>query len=499
MNLKQRAIEGTKWTAISAVTLIIVQFLQLVVLSKLLKPSDFGLMAMVMVAIGFAESFSDMGISNSIISNKNITRYQLSTLYWINIFIALIIVLILWILAPLIAYIYGEPRVKDLVLLLAFVFPIISLGLQFQVLAQKELKFNWLAKIEISGALVGFFMSVICALNGLGVIALVWGYLVSVLFKTIIISIVGFVKWRPNFYFSISQVKEHLIYGLYQMGERSMNYISSNIDYILIGSFFGAKALGYYTLAFNLSIVPITKISPFITRVAFPIFTKVVTDLERLRPGYFKVLEFISFINFPLLFGMIATAPYAIPLIFGKQWIPSVLLVQVLAIGGLARCIVNPTNSLLLAKGRADLGFKWNCFILLTLTPAIYLGGSWLGVFGVAIVYTVFQIIYFSLNYLIIIRTLLGKCFKKYINSLWTALWMSGIMALVVWVSGLLIHIIYPWYVFYFQVILGLLLYLLLVIMFKREYFNELISFIVKRNNQNYACKKEEIKEIVSN
>src|SRR5262249_36314737 len=154
--------------------------------------------------------------------------------------------------------------------------------------------------------------------------------------------------------------------------ERSINYLSERLDQLLIGTLLGARSLGFYNFAFNLTGRPIWRINPILTRVAFPIFSAVQHDREKLRRGYLRLLSLLTTINAPLLIGLATLAPVAVPLVFGRKWTDSIILIQILSLVTLSRSVGNPIGSLQLAKGRADLGFKWNAFFLLVSVPAIY-------------------------------------------------------------------------------------------------------------------------------
>jgi len=234
-------------------------------------------------------------------------------------------------------------------------------------------------------------------------------------------------------------LKGYVSFGIYQMGERSINYLNSNLDYLLIGSMLGASALGYYTLAYNLIIKPSSLINPVITKVAFPVFSLIQNETEKLRRAYIKVLKILATVNFPVMVGMAVVAPAATPVIFGEQWRPSIILIQILTIVGLLRSTGNPVGSLVLAKGRADLGFKWNLGLTVTQLPGLYLGVKLGGAVGAAIAFSVLMVLYSVFNYLILIRKLLGPCLHAYIQSMWPPLYMSLVMGIVVFVTGILI------------------------------------------------------------
>ena len=149
-NLKEQVFSGIKWNGISVVAVVALQFVTLVVMAKLLSPSDFGLMGMIMVVIGFAQAFADMGISNAIIHRQDSTRLQLSSLYWLNILAGVIVFCVVCASAPLIVAFYREPRLYNLLFLTSVIFLITPFGQQFQILLQKELNFKAWQKLRLS-------------------------------------------------------------------------------------------------------------------------------------------------------------------------------------------------------------------------------------------------------------------------------------------------------------------------------------------------------------
>lgn len=481
MGLKEKTVSGVKWSGISMGAVTALQFATLAILARLLSPADFGLMGMIMVVIGFAQAFADMGISNAIIHRQDTTKDQLSSLYWLNILAGVILFCAVCASTPLVVGFYHEPRLTRLLYLTALVFLITPLGQQFQILLQKELKFDGLAKIEITTAVVNSTVTIGAAFAGLGVYSLIWGQLAGTTVKVALLCGIGWRKWRPSLHFAKQDLKGYVSFGLYQMGERSINYLNSNLDYLLIGSMLGARALGYYTLAYNLIIRPSTMINPVITKVAFPVFSLIQSETDKLRRGYLKVLQLLAMVNFPMMVGLAVVAPVAVPLIFGDQWLPSVILIQILTIVGLLRSTGNPVGSLLLAKGRADLGFKWNLGLTVTQIPGLYLGAKLGGAVGVAIAFSILMVFYSILNYLVLIRTLLGPCLREYLQSMWSALWMSGVMGCGVFAIGALFQNNSKVIVLIVQIFIGTAVFISLLFFNQKILFNELRSMIFNR------------------
>ena len=138
--------------------------------------------------------------------------------------------------------------------------------------------------------------------------------------------------------------------------------------------------------------------------------------------------------------GLGVVAPIAVPVIFGEQWLPSIILIQILTVVGLLRSTGNPVGPLLLSKGRADLGFKWNLTLMISQVPGLYLGVKLGGTIGVAIAFAILMCIYSVFNYLILIRAMLGPCLHEYITSMWPSFWMSAAMAIAVLFSGIFLQ-----------------------------------------------------------
>ncbi len=432
MGLKYQAVTGVKWNCVSLGVNTVLQFITLTVLVRLLSPSDFGLIGMIMVVIGFAQLFSDMGISNAIIYRQDATKPELSSLYWLNVMAGISVFLIVCGIAPLVSRFYNEPRLGNLIYFSALIFLLTPFGQQFQILLQKDLKFERLAKIEIITVFANSATSIILAILGMGVISLIWGQLASTFLRVLLLVVLSWKKWHPHFHFATKDVKRYLNFGLYQMGEKAINYFNSNFDYLLIGSLLGAESLGYYTLAYQLIIKPVSTINSVISRVAFPVFSRIQHDNQKLKMAFLKILRILSIINYPIYAGVTVVAPIAIPLLLGEKWLPSIILIQILSIVGMFRSTGNPVGSLILSKGRADLGFKWNLAITITQIPVLYFGAKIGGSVGVTTALVALQCLYSIFNYLILIRILLGPCLREYLGSIWPALWMSWTMAAAV-------------------------------------------------------------------
>lgn len=480
--MMKQLIGGMKWTGSATIINTGMQLLQYVILGRLLAKSDFGLMGMVTVIISFAQVFTDMGVGNAIVHRQNASHKQLSTLYWLNVFTGVTVALIVFFSAPIVAGFYNEPKLIELIHLIALIFCIIPFGQQFQYLMQKNLEFDRIAKTEITSVVLGVCLAIVLALFGVGVYALVFGQIAFHTLKSILYGIQGWSAFRPSFYFKLGEVKEFLSFGAYQMGSRSVSYFSSNIDYILIGRFLGAEALGVYTIAYQLVVVPVTKINPLITRVAFPLFAKVQNSNDSLSKGFTDMSKMLAVITFPILFGLMCTADILVPVMFGEKWEASIPLVQILSALGLLRVLMNPNGSILLAKGRADIGFKWDLGVAAIHAVAFYFVVN-LGVEAVAITYVILALVNFLLGR-ILLHYVIGLNGKEYFRGLSKPAIFSGSMAVLVYGVYLLLSLIhFPTLIIplVILVMIGVITYFGLFYYFDKPYLGELKGLMKKK------------------
>lgn len=351
------------------------QLIQLAVLARFLDPSDFGLMAIMMVVIGFSQAFQDMGISNAIIQRQEISHTQLSSLYWLNIASGLVLCLIVLAISPAVARFYDEPRITGLMALLSCVFVLVAIGNQYRVLCQKELNFRAMESINVISAIAGFLISVYMAMQGYGVLTLVVAMLAQAGIASVLFLCVGLRHYhRPAFVYRHSELAGFYGFGLYQMGERSINYLSAHADKLLIGKLVGLNAVGFYNLAWQLIIFPLSKINPIVNKVAFPVYSKVQNDPAALNRYYSFNVKALSIVTMPLLSFLLFFSREIVYIVFGEGWSSTADLLPALALVGILKALGNPGGAIILSLGRADVGFWWNVFWASSIVVGLTIG-----------------------------------------------------------------------------------------------------------------------------
>ncbi len=479
--IRQRAAAGVRWTMLSSIATTLAQLLQILVLSRYLAPAEFGIIGMLLIIVAFAQSYTDAGISAALVYRRDDTREQRSSLYWLNVIMGAAVALLVLVLVPAIVAVFDEPALGPYLRAIVLVLVIVPLGKQFEMLLQREMAFRRLAAQESVASVIGVAVVVVGVLLDRGVWAFVAGTVAAAVVRTIPLLVDGFRRFRPQLRFRWSDVTSYVSFGAYQLGERTVNVLSQRLDQMLIGGTLGAASLGYYNFSFNITAQPISRINPIVTRVAFPALAETRNDLSRMRKGFLDMVRILATVNAALLLGLASVAPALVPTIFGDQWIPSVPIVQVLCLVALSRSLGNPIGSLLLAGGRADLGFKWNVLVVLVVAPAVWLGGRHGGAIGVAMALLLTQVFFQLITYPLLVRPLLGHCGGEYASAVLRPLSWGAAMAVVVTVVGSLLPGTPRVAVMLAQLATGVVVYPLLLLLFEKPLVTEIRRLALKQ------------------
>jgi O-antigen/teichoic acid export membrane protein len=359
----------------------------------------------------------------------------------------------------------------------AFVFLITPAGQMFFTLLTKECKFKTLSKIGIAAEVLNSVVTIGLALLQFGVLSLILGQLITSVFTVCIYFLVFRKTWLPKCHFEINDIKSYFSFGAFQMGERTLNYLFANIDYIIVGRLLGPAALGFYTLAYQTMITPLTKVNPIITRVAYPVFSKIQNDDAKMRAGFCKVITYISTMTFPMLAGMLVVAPEFTKLVYGANWEPSIVVLQIFCLVGVVKSLGNPVGSVLLAKGRPDIGFYFNLFSVVIIAITVIIGVHW-GITGVAIAILLLQAPLFFIIQPIVNR-LIGLEFSQYFKALQSPFFCSLIMLLGIIPLRMVLGSTNMVFVFSITVVAGIFIYALSYYVKDRMFFLE-IKLVLK-------------------
>jgi lipopolysaccharide exporter len=383
MSNTSKALNGGKWISLATAVSTVFQFVQLAVLARLLSPADFGLVSISNLIINFFGLFASLGFANSIIYKQENDRAVLSSLYTLSLGLGVLLSVLVFMGAPLLGMFYNEARLEPVVRLSSVYFVIVGAGQIYLFLLQKELRFRTTAQIDIAGSVVGSGLTIGLALAGFQEMSLIIGMLVTQTVKTVLQVVAGWSLFRPVPGFEMHRIREHLNFGLFNLADGLVGFVQSNADNIMVGRLLGVDMLGYYTVASQLAVFPITKLNPIILQVAYPILARMKDNTADLRRSYLRILDVISYCNLPLLAGLFITADGVVPLAYGPGWEPAVGLIRIFVFVGLFACLAHPLFTLAYTKGKPNLMLYLNIGTMAVKIPLVLFFARW-GVTGIA-------------------------------------------------------------------------------------------------------------------
>jgi len=417
MSTTKKAIDGGKWITVSTVISTVFQFVQVTILARLLDPAVFGVVSVSTLIINFFYIFSNLGFSNSIIYKQENDQKALSTLYFLSLLMGFFIFLVVYFSSPLIIAYYKEPRLDKVIKLASLYFVIIYFGQIYLFLLQKELRFKSIAIMEILGAVVGTATSITLAYNGFEELSLIYGQLAMHVVRTALQIVFGIKFFFPSLYFNLGMIKEHIRFGIYNVGDGLLGFIQGNADTIVVGGVLGVKSLGFYTVASQLAVFPITKLNPIILQVAYPLLAKMKDNDSELKKSYIKILDLISYLNLPLLAGLFITANSVIPLLYGSGWEPTIPLIKIFVFQSFFSCLAHPLYTIAFTKGKPNLLFYLNLVTLIVKIPLLYYFGKQWEVTGIAYAFLTATVINLILNF-VIAHSLIGGFMKEFLANI---------------------------------------------------------------------------------
>lgn len=384
--LTRRALAGAGWLSLSTGIRQALSFISVAILARLIGPESYGLMGMAALLTTFLYNFRDLGTASAIIQRPDVSGRLLSSLFWVNVSLGLLLSLITLAIAEPAARFFHEPRLEAILQALSPSFFLSSSGMVHYAMLNREMSFDKLAWSDLISALAGYAISIPCALTGFGVWSLVFANLANALAATVMYWY--FLRWRPAWEFDRVEIRSVGGFSLNLAGFWAVNYFSRNADNLIVGRSLGSRQLGYYQMAYNLMVYPIQNISYVIAQVLFPAFSKIQHNNDSFRSAYVRSSMLIGFITFPMMAGLCVLADPFVRAVLGSRWIPAIILIQILAPVGLIQSVQTCVGQIYTAKGRTELLFRWAIYCTAVCVTAFLIGIRW-GIIGVASAYCI--------------------------------------------------------------------------------------------------------------
>lgn len=400
MNLKEKTLAGLFWTFSQQFSVQLINFAVQVILARILLPAEFGLIGMLTIFISIGNSLMDSGLTSSLIRTPDAGQRDYSTVFFVNLAGSFLIYGMLFFSAPFIAGFYEQGGLTAIIRVYT-----ISILLRAFIAVQttrltKEMNFRAQMLMQIPSVIGGGVIGILLAYWGYGVWSLVWMNLVQAFLFTVQHWL--FTGWRPSFIFDIDRFKYHFKFGYKLTLSGLLNAVYQNLYNIIIGKYFSAAQLGYYTRAQTMQMFPVQNLSTALNKVTYPMFASIQQDDKRLKEIYRKLMQQVVFWVTPLMIVLAIIAEPLFRLLLTEKWLPAVPYFRILCVSGILFPLQYYNLNILNVKGRSDLFFK---------LEVIKRSFTTLGVFC-AIPFGIYGLLYFQV---------LSSVFSFVVNS-----WYSG-------------------------------------------------------------------------
>lgn len=403
-----RGARGAGVTVVGQIATIGIQFLSIVVLSRLLTPTDFGLVAMVVVFMGVGELLRDFGLPTAALQARSLSGQQASNVFWATAALSLLAALLLVVSTPWIVELYDEPRLASIIPVMAATLVISGLQAQYQVHLARAMRFTALAATAVVARFAGFIAGLTGAFLG-------WEYwaLVAQLVVTAAATLLGNAiqaRWLPS-----RPRRGHGSLDLFRSGghfgaAQVLSFGADNVDTLVIGSMWGAGPLGIYNRSFQLFMAPISAVLSPLTRVVVPTINRASEHAAEIGYAHssaavlLRLQTAVSGLTIWILLVTAATADWLVPLLLGDQWLSTVPIIQILALGGAIRALSQVNYWSYIVNQQSKQLFYSN-LVTKPFQILLIIGGVFFGIEGVAWAFVVGRAVTWPINLVWLYRT----------------------------------------------------------------------------------------------
>lgn len=482
-SLKSKTFKGTVWGALERFSSQGISFIVTIIMARILTPDDYGLVGMVLVFVHIALTLIDSGFSQALIRKQDRNETDNSTAFYFNLVIGVVLYIVMWFLAPAIASFYNEPR-------LLWITRVICLGILFVCLAVVQralftidIDFKTQAKATLFSAVTAGIAGIGMAYAGLGVWSIVFYHIIILGLNTLLLWF--FSSWHPKWMFSWKSFKVLFGFGYKLALSGLMHSIYTNGFNMVIGKFYKASDLGYYTRGQQFVAFFSGTISGIIQRVSYPVMCRFQDDNKMLGDNFLKMIRISSFIVFPCMMGMVGVAYPMIGFLLGEKWLYAAKLMQILCFGYMWFGVYSLNLNILLVKGRSDL------YLRLEIIKKILFVGVLIGAIPLGLEAMCWAVVVNSIIEVVVNSFYTGKFIGISIwcqlKQLLPSLFYSVSMGFVSWLAAFFIHGSY-FIQFIGGVSAGIVYYIFITSITKSSDLRYLMTFIKsQKGNKSYS------------
>lgn len=454
----------------------IVQLIVSAILARILLPSDYGTVALVVVIANIFQVFVDSGLGNALIQKKDVDDLDYSSVFYFNVVWCIILYLILFLLAPAISTFYENPELTKIVRVLCITVVISGVKNVQQAYVSKTLQFKIFFKSTLFGTIVSAIIGIAMACIGYGVWALVFQRLTNLLVDTIVLWFT--VQWKPKKAFSAKRLRSLISFGWKLMISALLDTFFTNIRSLVIGKFYTTSDLAYYNQGSQYPSAIVSNINVSIDSVLFPVLSNAQDNISGVNAMLRKSIKVSTYLMAPLMMGLVAVGPTLITIILTEKWLPCVFYLRIFCLMYMFQTIQTLNLNAIKALGRSDIFLKLEIYkkIIAVITLLVTVGGGTKAIAVGTLITSIFsQIINAWPN-----KKLLNYGYIKQLKDILPNIIMATGMCIVVLIIPLFVE--QKLLCLVCQILIGLLTYIVESVLIKNDSFNYLQKLINPHN-----------------
>ncbi len=462
-----KAINGLIWVASTSVVWQLISWVFTILTARVLAPSDFGTFALVQTLMPYLSLILSFNMAAWYIQTTEMDANIEKTIFTLSVSLGLFTSVLCFCIAPYVGDFYGNPDIVLPIRVLSINYAIWGISLLPGAQLKRELKFKTVGLINATVGVCQVILVYILAVLDFGF----WAFVIGLNFRAITITV-----WEcmltglpTRFGLDIDVTKKILRFGMHATGANIFWVIFATSDNVLIGKFLGVEILGYYSMAFYLMEMPLSKLGEIFRPILLSYYSRIKEHSEKLNIIFLDIVKTTIWLLYPILLGLALISNELVPIVFGEKWLPMAFPLTILCVYGLARAIADIIHPLILSLGRPDIDFKINLLSVMIMPISFYFMINIYGMVGALMVWiVVYPLVPFLFVRAICMITGISKI--TFIKNLFVPLTLSAVMsASVILVRFLLLNSIDTIYLLLIEIITGVVVYSVMSYLFFHE------------------------------
>lgn len=482
-NLKEKTAQGLFWSFLSSGGMQLLNLIIGIFLARLLSPGEYGIVGMLAIFTLLANNLQESGFGVALVNIKDIKHNDYNAVFWFNVGMSVLLYVILFFSAPLIASFFHQPCLVSLSRFVFLGFIIASLCISPNAMLVRGLKMKEKAITSLSALVVSGTVAVIMAIKGFSY----WSLATQQILYNVVICFGRFyyTRWCPTFKVDFTPVKQMFSFSYKVLITAVLTTINNNVLTVIFGRLFPAQAVGNFTQANKWNTMANQMVTNTMAQVAQPVFTQVTDDNERQRRVFGKMLRFTAFLSFPALFGLALVAPQVILLAIGDKWIDSIPLLQILCISGAFIPLYTVYQNLFLSQGKSGT-YMWLTIGQIAIMLTAVLACHSLGIKAMVIAFACINILWL-LAWQVFANRLIGYRFFSMFRDLLPFMFIA--LAVMVVTYFVTLHISNMLMLLVARVLIAVALYFITMKLLRARILEDCIEFIRSKKSKSSTYK----------